>query len=263
MAEKYRIQAMENGEWKTQQIFSNQDSYNDVRIATDKLVVSAVHDDVRILETYENEKTGKAAYRQIFSSQSSPINDQSGERVSEARPAQEPEEYKFVKGLTGEWVQLNEKQARRHPLYGIFGWLAWLAFGFAVRPILGAIELARELDVFSNPQTLISDPSIGIKFGISIVIVCILDWVPLRLLIKKSARFQSITTILYLFVFSIIFIQLIVSGSDTIEGFHILLLGQILLFIGYIAFSERVNVTMKHRARRAFLSNPLGLYNPS
>ena len=242
MAEKYRIQVLVNDAWKTQSVFSEQDDYNDVCKAADHLGAAGENSEVRILEAYKTDQSGKRAYRVIFPHKASSTDRFMEQSSSDKYAFSDPETYEIEKGSTGEWVQISEAQAQRHPLYGVKGWLFFLFFSLAVGLIrdLGTDNLW--LFIVMSPVLVFQEPiAIALLFFIIIFYV-----VPVWLLIKKSYFFQPVTIT--------IMSMLVVMNLLLIEGYgQLFSIGLNIMWIGYIALSERVNVTMKNRVRPEYL----------
>lgn len=235
MDDQYRIQAKTDGEWKTQKVFSSRDSYGDVRSGTDNLAASGRFEAVRILEAYTDQESGEKAYRTAFESDFQPTEKPLNETASKNRERPAPEIYKLKRGLTGEWVQLSETQAKQHPLYGVEGWLVPVCFLLFFSPFA----------VFYH-----FDDPVGLNLVVIIVFI-VMFWLPLALLIIKSRFFQGVTMTLFL-----VFLVLFAVGFSLSESFQtgdLFEAGKLALLIGYVALSERVNVTFKHRVRRRSL----------
>ncbi|MDV7341826.1 hypothetical protein RYZ26_19680 [Terasakiella sp. A23] len=240
MTETYRIQARQNGTWKTQQVFTEGDSYAHVRAAADALVNEGDFEDIRILEVYRDEKTDKMHYRECYSLIGSAVD---LEKIDEQLYPHKPSKtigYKNIQTLTGEWILLDEKQAKEHPLYGIYGWLAFFVFQLVWGPLA-------ELAMVFWGQDFSDD--LAFVVGASLFFL-LLVWTPLWFLIKKSRYFQMSYTIM-----SVIILLLALLGlSEGFSGSDLIGIGWLLFWLAYVQFSERVNVTTKHRARRSYLT---------
>ncbi|NVK17121.1 MAG: hypothetical protein HWE30_00345 [Methylocystaceae bacterium] len=240
MIEKYRIQAKTNGEWKTQLIFSEDETYHQVRMACDRIMASGGFEDVRILEVYKNVKSGKPAYRESYSFLSSAVEQEQANSLHDITEPIKPSKHKVINGITGEWIELDEQYAKKHPLYGIYGWLAYFASALFVGPLLEIVSISYNDKELANNWLL---------FSIVFVLMALFAWVPLWLLIKKSRHFPAV----YVITSSIL---LLFSLVPPIDGSTFIAIGWIVLWLGYVLFSERVNVTMKHRVRRSYLEKP-------
>jgi|GEM_PF-3779555 len=242
MAEKYRIQALVNGAWKTRSVFSEQDDYTDVCRAADQLRAAGESSEVRILEAYKTDQSGKLAYRVSFSQKASAVDRLPEQSFPGKYALSGPEMYAIEKGLTGEWVEISEAQAKRHPLYGVKGWLFFLFFSLAV-------GLIRDLGTDNLWLAIVMSPVLVFQEPIAIVLfffILLFYVVPLWLLTKKSYFFQPVTITIMLML---VFMNLLY-----IEGYgQLFSIGLNIMWIGYIAFSERVNVTTKNRVRPEYL----------
>ena len=135
------------------------------------------------------------------------------------------------KGLTGEWIVVGPLFAKRHKLFGVYGWLAVLAFSLAVGPVVDALLFFA-----------VGDEAAGTPLPVLAITTCVLlalNWFPLYLLHKRRPSFPAWVAWIQAFVLLVNVAVLDIVGA-----------GRCTLVIGYVLLSKRVNVTYKHRVRR-------------
>lgn len=247
MAEKYRVQAKADGEWKTRKLFYADEDYSLACTHADEIFETGDFDEVRILEAKADVASGKISYTLKYTLKHetdflSPVDpDSDGGKPSEQYPLL------IQKGITGEWVVLEKKNASNHPLFGVKGWLAYAMYILALGPFVEMIFLHKEGELFDFSSIVL----MGVTF--------IYYWFPLFLLRKRHPKFQFVIVLFQLFY--LCWVSLIILLSFSIAPENLEFLPELalpvfwrILFLGYVLFSKRVNVTLKHRIRREDLA---------
>lgn len=138
----------------------------------------------------------------------------------------------------GKWVILDPVEAARHPLYGVGGWLNFLA----VLLILGAVGIA--IEAIQLVFLAAGYPPAAIAAIVVLLLVVLQVWM-IYLLFQKSPIFPTA-----FFVVSGIGIGLTALGLMLDGRVHLSSLigiGVGAIWMCYMVISVRVNVTYKHR----------------
>ncbi len=238
MPEKFRIQAQQDGEWKTQCVFDEGANFSDIRGQAQQLLDTETFEDVRVLEKVFDTAKDKSSYR---------LRPLAGEQNLSTLETHEGDKtlpnlvLRTKKGLTGEWVYISKKQASYHPLYGVEGWLAYYSYLLIASPIFLAIGFGQSGTIFT------------IGGAATIFFACAVNWYLYHLLTKKNSNFVIIAVILLAVYLCISFLGALAGDLSGVLG-----TARAFLELGYLCFSLRVNVTLLNRVRRRDLRHVLG-----
>lgn len=212
-----------NGEkWESVKDYSSPEDLGTARKFADQLVESGQFRNAMVVEKMADDP--KVKFKPVYRKS---LNAKKNKRKTERLEL-------FVKtGLTGEWIVIPEKYAKRYKYYGVNGFLTWIGLALVVSPFLQLIGYTYFDDVLSAPLDAIL--FIAGIFAVESSIV----WGLAYALWKKKSGFP-ICAIVYASVTGVIsFLAVDVVG-----------LGKSLLVLTYILISRRVNATYRHRIRR-------------
>ena len=157
--------------------------------------------------------------------------------------------------MTGQrnWVQLSPADAKRHPLYGLEGWLVvWLAY-LIVTIALTILSIADPAQRLRLDQHYHQHASLVMSLHVIILIALIATFV---LGVLRDRRFPAVavaTLSADIALNIVLATYLYLMGSQAVRVFAIvsILLSTAVrgLMIGYIVLSRRINVTYLGRIR--------------
>lgn len=152
----------------------------------------------------------------------------------------------FTSPPDAEWIELAHETARRHPLFGVRGWLVFFVFLFEFFIIINVGNLIVPTDLFPVPNQYLIMADTGLMAVMLILILAKLDIVGPAVWAWVSFHFLGL-----IFAYS----EFGADGAVT-ENEKIILAGYALLFllrdiptVWYFTSSRRVNITMNGRLR--------------
>lgn len=153
------------------------------------------------------------------------------------------------------WKPISATHAAAHPLYGIKGWLLFLAFGLLLGPLkeLAAINAeAHKAGVALSELLSIDLPQVSlIKVSLSLSALCtaVIYW----LLFTKHPKFRSISTWIWIGSYPVVAILGLLNPFEGLGSAIITSLIPWLLscavWVTYLNLSQRVRVTFEHSVR--------------
>lgn len=155
--------------------------------------------------------------------------------------------------MTKQWKLITAEEAKRHPLYGVGGWLALFAFGVLAGLLqnFGAIS-GEALKIGMTIDRFLSFPLPGILFVKAALAIGLLKVIVINaLLFSKHPKFRTATT--YVLVGelpALLLAGISIGGSPGLGAFFIFSLPSWLLgcavWVTYLQRSKRVRVTFEH-----------------
>lgn len=234
MPATFKVYASEGGVWSQVKVFDSPNDEQEARAFAVDLTRDGKFERSIVVERGSDGTANGVAYHLKYKAKKGANEPEATRPSAERRDAPAPLVLPVQKGLTGEWVFVGPRIAKRHKLYGVYGWLVYFAFSLGIGPFIEAMDILRGYDDTSAK-------SIG-ELVFTFVFICALCWVPLYLLHKRKQSFPSVVVSIFLVV---------LIACVAIPDF--LAAGQSALLIGYVLLSKRVNVTYKHRVRRVDL----------
>jgi len=232
MAGHFQLFASNGDNWQSVKNFSSPDDLATARMEADRLVESGQFQNAMVVERMAGDLKAKPkpVYRKSFKSPK--------KRETESL------ELVVQKGLTGEWIVIPEKYAKRYKYYGANGLVAWLAFILVAGPIF---ELIAAFGGYHPDISLEGITDVGIllaTFAVAAGLSWWLGWAFWKE--KRKAAFYGITYFVILGILSLLALDFIGIGKSA-------------LITSYLLLSLRVNATYRHRIRRRDLEYTIPL----
>jgi len=160
------------------------------------------------------------------------------------------------------WIEVSEEQARKHPLYGLGGWLLLFAIGMLLAPIkaLGdASSTAHAAGMSLSEMLELGIPvvrSYKIAIGAQVLQTAAVLW----MMLAKPAAFRPVTSWILIIGFpATAAVQLVLTpfdGSAAMMGEMSMLWAlSCAIWVTYLNLSLRVRVTFEHRIRSEGATN--------
>ena len=222
MAGHFQLFGSNGGEWQIVKSFNNPEDLALAQSKADLLLENGLFRKAMVLEATAGDP--KAKFKPVYRKSLNAKNPQKFERL----------ELVINKGLTGEWIVIPEKYAKRYKYFGVYGFLCWLYFILIVGPVFSVIAS------FNNYGEAF--PTDNIPYYISFAVVCVVNW-GLAWSLWKIKRRAATFAITYFSVFSIV----------TLLGGDLISFGKSIVVLTYLLFSRRVNAIYRHRLRRGDL----------
>lgn len=154
------------------------------------------------------------------------------------------------------WIEVSEEEARKHPLYGVGGWLLLFAIGMLLAPIksLGdASSMARAAGMSLSEMFDLAIPVVRcykIALGAQVLQTTVVLW----MMLAKPPAFRPVTSWILILGFpATAAVQLVLApfeGSAAMVGEMSMLWAlSCAIWVTYLNLSRRVRVTFEHRIR--------------
>lgn len=151
------------------------------------------------------------------------------------------------------WNFIGPDKAKEHPLYGIRGWLFVFAIGSALSPLisLGLVAGEAQRNELTISELLQIDMPIVSFLKIFLFLEFLVAGITVFLLLKKSAQFRQITSIVRLALWPMIALTgTAFGGEGTGEAIAKSFFPWVLscaVWVTYLQWSKRVRVTFEHQ----------------
>jgi len=228
VAGQFQLFASNGDKWQAVKGFKNSENLALAQSEADQLVESGQFRNIMIVEKTAGDP--KAKFKPVY------------RKSLNSKKAQKTERLELVvkKGLTGEWIVIPEKYAKRYKYYGVYGFLCWIYFVLITGPIF---EVIASLGGYGETLPLDSIPVLS-TFAVYIAMSWGVAWALWT--IKRRAVTIAIT------YFSVIGVLVLLGGG-------VIPFGKCIFAITYLLLSRRVNATYRHRIKRRDLEYTIPL----
>lgn len=162
----------------------------------------------------------------------------------------------------GRWQDVSEQEAKANPLYGPYGFMFSLLVGILLNVPVRALEFVTAIPPMPSVQPIWLKMLIGLSLA-DVVVFCALYTVCFAAALKRHPLFPRLLAAVWLFDFvaqwairSVIHIApnmpdaVVSAASELFEGNMKKVMISIVLWLPYLLFSRRVNITYRHRVRQ-------------
>ncbi|MBV7539463.1 DUF2569 family protein [Acidovorax sp. sic0104] len=154
------------------------------------------------------------------------------------------------------WIEVSQEEARKHPLYGVRGWLLLFAVGMllaAVKSLGDAGSMAKDAGLTLSQMFELGIPLVRFyktALGAQVLQTTVVLW----MMLAKPAAFRVMTSWILIIGFpATAVVQLVLAPFDgntaTLSEMSILWAISCATSVTYLNLSRRVRVTFEHRIR--------------